>query len=314
MLFRRRHGMSASEAEALARILSTPTFELIPLKNAMDHAAFLPPGARVSVTASPIKGIESTVALCEQLQGAGFRAVPHLSARMVRDRAHLTDLLASLEGAGVEGAFVVGGDAKTHGEYPDGLSLLRGMNEIGHRLAAIGIPCYPQGHPFIADDPLLDALREKAAFASYMTTQLCFEPAAVASWLALRRSEAITLPVHVGIPGVTEPHRLLAISARIGVADTHRFLTKNIRFVARLVRSGGFFRPDALLEGLAPHVADPDAGIVDLHLYTFNAVKLTETWRRRYLARLTADGAAQLGVVAVGGAGSPAGSRSQRRP
>jgi methylenetetrahydrofolate reductase (NADPH) len=191
-----------------------------------------------------------------------------------------------LEDSGVGGAFVVGGDAKTHEGYPDGLSLLREMNEVGHRLAEIGIPCYPQGHPFIADEPLLEALREKAAYASYMTTQLCFDPVAIGSWLAVRRSEGISLPVHLGVPGVTEPHRLLAISARIGVADTHRFLTKNIRFVARLVRSGGFYRPDALLEALAPQMADPRNAINSLHLYTFNAVKATETWRRRYLAGL----------------------------
>ncbi len=289
MLFRRRHGLSPSAREALGGVLSAPTFELIPLKDAMDHAGSLPPGARVSVTASPIKGLQSTIALSEQLQADGFRAVPHIAARMVRDRAHLGDLLASLERAGIDRAFIVGGDAKVHGDFPDGLSLLREMSEMGHPLREIGIPCYPQGHPFIADGPLLEAVREKATYASYMTTQLCFEPAAIASWLAARRSEGISLPVHIGVPGVTEPHRLLAISARIGVADTHRFLTKNIRFVARLVRSGGFFRPDALLEGLAPHIADPTAGIVDLHLYTFNAVSPTETWRRRYLRALAPD-------------------------
>lgn len=288
MLFRRRHGLTAAASEALARVLSAPTFELIPLKNAMDQAAFLPPGARVSVTSSPIKGIESTVALSEQLQAAGFVAVPHLSARMVRDSTHLGDILARLEIAGIRHAFIVGGDAKVPGDFPDGLSLLRGMDEMGHPLTEIGVPCYPQGHPFIADDALLDALRAKVAYASYMTTQLCFDPGAIAAWLAARRSEGMSVPVHLGVPGVTDPQRLLAISARIGVADTHRFLTKNIRFVARLVRSGGYFRPDGLLEGLAPHIADRVAGIADLHLYTFNAVKPTELWRRRYLAGLDA--------------------------
>ncbi|MBA2275763.1 MAG: methylenetetrahydrofolate reductase [Chloroflexi bacterium] len=289
MLFRRRHGMSAAAGEALARVLATPTFEVIPLRHATDDASSLPLGARVSVTASPLKGIEATVGLCAQLQAAGFQAVPHLSARMVRDRAHLTDLLAELEDAGVHHAFVVGGDAKTHGSYADGLSLLREMADIGHKIGHIGIPCYPQGHPFIADEVLLQALHEKAAYASYMTSQLCFDPLAIGSWLAARRAEGISLPVHIGLPGVTEPHRLLAITARIGVVDTHRFLTKNIRFVARLVRSGGFYRPDALLEALAPQIADPRSGIVALHLYTFNAVKATETWRRRYLAGLASN-------------------------
>jgi hypothetical protein len=67
---------------------------------------------------------------------------------------------------------------------------------------------------------------------------------------------------------------------------------KNVRFVTKLVRSGGFYRPDGLLEGLAPHLVDPTAGIVDLHMYTFNAVDGFESWRRRYLDKL------QTGVAA----------------
>ncbi len=288
MLFRRRSFVSAPGRDALARVLASPTFELVPLKGAMDRAEHLPTGATVSVTASPAKGLEATVALCEQLQSTGFRAVPHVSARMVRDRQHLCDLVAWLEGVGVRRAFVVGGDEKEPGEYRDGLSLLREMAEIGHPLDEIGIPCYPEGHPFIADGVLRDALRAKAPFASYMTTQLCFEPATIGSWIAATRADGITLPVHIGIPGVAEPHKLLAIAARIGVADTHRFLSKNVRFVARMLRSGGFYKPDGLLDGLAPTVADAAANVVDLHLYTFNAVDATERWRKEFLARLAA--------------------------
>src|SRR3954469_7447725 len=302
MLFRRRTRLAPEAGDALARILAAPTFELIPLKHALDQTAWLPAGATVSVTASPAKGVEATVALCEQLQARGFRAVPHLSARMIHDRAQLSDLIAWLVGAGVDRAFIVGGDAKEPGAFPDGLSLLRAMDEIGHPLSDIGIPAYPQGHAFIADGVILDALREKARYADYMTTQLCFDPAAIVTWLAERRAEGITLPVHLRLPGAAEPHRLLAtpagspgaaaphrplaIPARIGVADTSRFLTKNTRFVARLIRSGGFYRPNGLLEGVAPLVADPAAGVVGVHLYTFNAVEVTERWRTNYLAKL----------------------------
>ncbi len=286
MLFRRRSPLTRSQSAALADVLRAPTFELVPLKNALDQAAFLPTAATVSVTASPAKGIEATVALCEQLQALGFRAVPHLAARMIRDRAHLTELIAWLEGAGVDRAFIVGGDTKEPGDFPDGLSLLRAMANIGHPLAEIGIPGYPQGHAFIADAPLLEALRAKAAFASYMTTQLCFDPVAIRTWLADGRAGGLAMPVHVGLPGVAEPQRLLAISARIGVADTHRFLVKNTQFIARLIRSGGFYRPDGLLEGLAPVIADPASRIVDLHLYTFNAVQATEAWRKAFIGKL----------------------------
>ena len=286
MLFRRRRKLADAHAAALGRVLEAPTFELIPIKNALDQAALLPPGATVSVTASPAKGIEATVRLCAELQLAGFVAVPHLSARMVRDRTHLRELVDWLEGAEVQRLFVVGGDAKEPGAYPDGLSLLRELAEINHPFPEVGIPGYPQGHAFLPDGVLREALAAKAPFASYITTQLCFDPVAIARWIAARRAEGLMLPVHVGVPGVAEPQKLLAISARIGVADTHRFLTKNIRFVTRLVRSGGFYRPDGLLESLAPTLADTAATISGLHIYTFNAVDATERWRRAFLSRL----------------------------
>ncbi|MCI0344446.1 MAG: methylenetetrahydrofolate reductase [Chloroflexi bacterium] len=279
---------TADERRSLASLLAAPTFELVPLKHAMDQAGHLPAGSTVSVTASPGKGLDATMALAEQLQAAGHRAVPHLAARMVRDRGHLSDIVAWLRAAGVTRAFVVGGDAKDPGAYPDGLSLLRDLAEIGHPLTEIGIPCYPEGHAFIPTPELLDALRAKAQFASYMTTQMCFDPTAIEVWLWSRRAEDITLPVHLGVPGVAEAHRLLSIATRIGVADTGRFVAKNVGFVARLLRSGGFYRPNGLLEGLAPLIADPAAGVVDLHVYTFNAVDTTERWRRAYVASLAA--------------------------
>jgi len=267
---------------ALAGVLANPTFELIPLKNVHDQSAALPPGATVSVTASPAKGIEATVELSIGLERQGFRAIPHLSARMVRDRAHLRELLAPLADAGIDRAFVIGGDAEEPGEFLDALSLLRAMADLGNGPAEIGIGCYPQGHALISDDALLIALRDKAPYASYMTTQLCFDPPAIAAFIAARRADGITLPVKLGIPGVAEVTKLLSISARIGVKDTGRFLSKNVRFVGELLSSGGIYRPTGLLEKLAPVILDPAANVIDLHLYTFNQVQSTETWRAEF--------------------------------
>lgn len=286
MLFGRHSRLAPAAAAALARVLEAPTFELIPLRNALDEAAALPPGARVSITASPSKGSEATLELAERLVDLGLRPIPHLAARMVRDRAHLADLMARAADARVGRVFVVGGDEKVPGEFPDALSLIRAMAETAEPLPEIGIGCYPQSHAFIPDDALLEALRAKAPYASYMTTQLCFDPSAIGTWLAARRAEGIGLPVHIGLPGVAEPHRLLAISARIGVADTQRFVMKNTRFVARMIRSGGFYKPTGLLEALAPTVADPEMCVTDVHIYTFNAVRATEEWRRDELEKL----------------------------
>jgi len=286
-MFRRAPELDGPARDALARILATPKFELIPLKNVDAQSGFLPAGATVSVTASPAKGIEATIELSARLAERGFRAVPHLSARMIRDRAHLRSVLAALDAAGIERAFVVGGDADEPGEFPDGLSLLRAMADLGHRLTEIGIPCYPEGHPTIPDERLLAALAAKQPFASYMTTQLCFDARAIRTWLLARRAAGISLPATLGIPGVAELHKLIEISARIGVRDSRRFMAKNTALVGRILRPGGY-RPDGLLAALAPLLLDPVADVHGLHIYTFNQVETTEEWRQAYLAGLAA--------------------------
>ena len=279
MLTLRRRSLDAEGAAALARVLRDPTFELIPLKNVREQAAALPRGATVSVTASPAKGIEATVELAIELEAAGLRAIPHLSARMIRDRAHLTALLDRLEEAGIDRAFVVGGDADEPGEFLDGLSLLRAMAELGRLPREIGCPCYPQGHPDIPDEALAQALRDKAQYVQYMTTQLCFDPKAIASFIADRRAKGNTLAVKLGIPGVAEIPKLLSISARIGVQDASKFVLRNYRFVGQLLKSGGSYKPSRLLRDLAPVIADPAAAVFGLHIYTFNNVPATVAWR-----------------------------------
>lgn len=288
MAFGRRgtvNELPEGQRSALRALVAHPKFELVPLSNAMERAASLPAGATVTVTASPSHGIEATIELAEAVAARGHEAIPHLSAHMVRDRGHLEELLQRCRHAGMHGAFVVGGDAKDRGEFHDGLSLMRAMDELGHPFRQIGVPAYPEGHVDIADDVLLGALVDKQRYASYMATQMCFDPGAIVSWLVRVRGRDVTLPVHLGVPGVAEITKLIRVAARIGVADSARYLKKNRRLLGHLLAPGSF-GPDALLEGLGPAVADPSVAIERLHLFTFNEVAATVGWQRRMLAEL----------------------------
>ena len=285
-LLGRRRGLDGDARSALAAALEDPIFELLPLKNLADQIPHLPAGARVSVTASPAKGIDATVDWAVRLQADGFRAIPHLSARMIPDRGMLTGLLDRSRESGLTHAFVVGGDADEPGEYLDGLSLLTAMDEIGHPFATLGCPGYPQGHPDIPDEALETALRDKARFVDHVTTQMDFDVKAIGAWIDRHRAEGLRPDIVIGVPGVADPQKLLNIAARIGVKDAKRFLVKNLRFVTGLAKSGGFYKPTAFVEGVAPLLADPAARVTGLHLYTFNAVEATEAWRRSTLESL----------------------------
>ncbi|MEX1038948.1 MAG: methylenetetrahydrofolate reductase [Acidimicrobiia bacterium] len=278
--------LSTEGISAIRRALENPIFELIPLKNALDQSAFVPDGATVSVTASPAKGMMATVDLSLELQQRGFDAIPHLSARSTKDRSQLEAILTRLDRAKITRAFVVGGDAEEHGEFFDGLALLRAMEKMGHGLTEIGIPGYPEGHHIVADETIEAALKEKAPFASYVTSQMCFAPDAISSWVRQLRESGIGHGVFIGIPGVAELAKLITLSLRIGVGASSRFLSHNKALAGRLVRPGGY-SPDDLIIGLAPLLAEPTAKVKGFHIYTFNQVETTEEWRQDMLDALT---------------------------
>ena len=274
--------LTDDQRAVLRRLVSMAKYELIPLDAILTKAEALPEGAAVTVTASPSHGIEATFELAEKLAARGHDVTPHLSAHMIRDRAHLQELLDRARSASITKAFVVGGDARDKGEFHDGVMLLHAIDELGHPFTEIGVPSYPEGHPDIADDVLLAALKEKQKIATSMTTQMCFNPSALSAWLTRMRAAGVTLPVHLGVPGVAELTKLMAISARIGVADSARYLKKNKSMVGHLMR-GGSFGPDAFLEALAPTLVDGDAQVLALHVFTFNQVANTADWQRRML-------------------------------
>ena len=269
----------------LVRAVAAAEFELIPLPGAIDRAAALPSGATVTVTASPARGLDPTLELVEALAGRGFTAVPHLAARSIRDRAHLEDVLDRLDGAGIRRVFVVGGDGAEPGAFPDGLSLLRAVEDLGHRFGHVGIPGYPQGHADIRQDVLLRAMLDKQPFADHVTTQLSFDPRAIERWIAAARGSGVTLPVHVGLPGPADLVRLLRVTARIGVAGAASYLRKNRGLLGAILHRRAF-RPDPLLDGLAATVADPASAVRTFHIYTFNQVEEAVRWHARMLERI----------------------------
>jgi methylenetetrahydrofolate reductase (NADPH) len=276
----------------LVELVRSPTFEVLPLASTLALTEHLPSGATVSVAISPNRGLDATLEVAEGLAAAGFRAVPHVAARIVRDRAHLRAMLDRLAAAGINRAFVVGGDATDAGPYPSGLSLLREMSEVGSHVTEIGIPGYPEGHPFISGEELQATLVAKAPFASYITTQLCFDARAIANWIVQLRADGIDRPLHIGVAGAVDVPRLLRICARIGVTTAARFALRQRGLVTRLLNPRGYV-PDSLLEDLVANLPDAEAGIETTHIYTFNQLAETERWRQSYLAKLSpADRAA----------------------
>jgi methylenetetrahydrofolate reductase (NADPH) len=254
-------------------------FEVLPFGRAEEEAARLPEPVRLTVTASPSHTIDETVDMGKRLRSLGHDVTVHLAARMIRDREHLDALLGTMAEAGIDDAFVIGGDTTPHvGAFATAGQLLPLVREHAHRPARIGVAGYPEGHPLIADATLAEVLREKSRTADYMTTQLCFDPDVLLGWVRDIRASGIVLPVIFGVPGKVDRLRLLEIGTKVGVGPSLAFLKKQ-RGLRNLLRLSGS-SADRLYDALAPHVGDRELGVEGFHWFTFNRLVETWTWER----------------------------------
>lgn len=270
---------------ALADLLRRSRFELLPLDGIEEQVReHLSTDTKLTVTASPRKGLDATLELSERLAAAGYPVVPHLSARLVRDRAHLEEVLARLVEARITELFVPAGDATDPGEFQGAAELLAAMGESRSRFERIGITGYPESHHLISDDETIRAMFEKSEMATDIVSQLCFDPATIAWWIGAVRARGVRLPIWIGLPGCVDYPRLIRISVKIGMAESARYLSHQRGWVSRLVTKQ--FRPDRLLDGVARVASEPDANVGGFHLYTFNEVGKTERWRQKVLNRL----------------------------
>ena len=287
--------MSASSlpqsTPALQRqLIADARYELIPLKNVDAQIAFVPTGSAVSVTCSPAKGLQATLDLTAKILDQGHTAVPHFSARLTEDRAHVQRLAEFCRSHGLTEVFLVAGDApEPVGAYDGVVAFLRDFLDTDHGLQRIGITAYPDGHALIDQAIVHEALHAKQALlaeagvAGFASTQMCFDIDQWKTWATAERAAGFTLPLHLGVPGVIDRAKLLTMGARLGIGSSMRFVKKNSSTIFKLFSPSGY-DPSKLINPMSKVARD--LNIEGLHLFTFNNVDATAAWQQKQLAKL----------------------------
>jgi methylenetetrahydrofolate reductase (NADPH) len=148
---------------AVRALVASANIEMIPLKGAEQKVLLMEQDATVTITCSPKFGLERTLQHAKAATDAGYTVVSHLAARMVADRRVLREFVTRVADLGVTDLYVVGGDAgEPAGEFSDAGQILEELRDIKHGLSRIGVGCYPEGHPKIADETLVEALMQNS--------------------------------------------------------------------------------------------------------------------------------------------------------
>jgi methylenetetrahydrofolate reductase (NADPH) len=271
-------------------LIAHARYELIPMKSVEGQIEHVPTGASVSVTCSPAKGQQATLDLTSRLLDLGHLAVPHFSARLTADRDAVIALASWCKDHGVREVFLVAGDApEPVGAYDGVVAFLRDFLDADHGLARIGVTAYPDGHALIEPSVVRQALHDKqtllaeAGIPGFASTQMCFDVDQWKRWAGQQRAEGVTLPFHLGVPGVIDRTKLFTMGMRLGIGSSMRYVKKNKGTLTRMFRPGGY-DPMKLINPLSKSATE--FGIEGLHLFTFNNVADTAAWQTKQLGKL----------------------------
>ncbi len=276
----------AAVSTALRELLTPFSVEITPKEAAAlpPLSDVLAPGSAVYITFLPRTPWADTLATARWIAEAGMRPVPHLAARAVPDRATLRRMLSGLAATGVADLLVVAGSTAPAGEFHESAQILSSgcLEEAG--IVRVGVAGHPEGNTDIGDDGLAAALATKNRIARErgldvrIVTQFAFAAEPIVEWERRIRAAGNTLPIHVGLPGLTSPTRLLRFGLSCGVGASLKVLRKQSGGVLRLATTP-VYRPDETLLGLAASAAaDPASLLRAAHFFPFGSLVATAAW------------------------------------
>ena len=247
-------------------------------------ADLLPAGTPVLVNHLPRHALADTLGGLVAVHDAGLEPVPHLAARRVTSTAELEGFLkAAVARAKVTKLLLIGGDVPAPaGSFRDSLSLLQSGLIAQAGIREVVFAGYPEGHPTVDADTMIDALDAKLALAKSqglgvrVITQFSFAPARILDFCTWLYRRAPDVPVQVGIPGPTSPQALLRFARICGVGASFRAMTQQGFGAVKLLTHTD---PGDQLAMIAAHVrSNPHTNIAGVHVFSFGGVAKTAEW------------------------------------
>lgn len=248
----------------------------------------LPEGTRVYIAHIEGTPIEDMVATAARLADDGFPVMPHFPARIIKDKATLSDWIARYQGeAGVEQALLLAGGV-THpvGEFDSSIQLMESglFDKAGFK--RLHVAGHPEGNRDIDPDGSMknveQALAWKQKFSETtdaemaLATQFAFDAKPIIAWANDLKEAGITLPIHIGIAGPAKLQTLIKFAIACGVGPSLKVLQKRAMDVSKLLLP---YEPTDVITELAMHkAANPDFNITHVHLFPLGGIKTSAKW------------------------------------
>ena len=289
-LFKNRRADEKSEQISFGALLDGYSIEVMPRTAAKidNFREFLPAGMRVYIAHIDGTPIDDMVATAKRLTDDGYAVMPHMPARLIRDKAMFEDWVSRYSNeAGVSQALLLaGGLSSPRGELDSSLQLLETGLLDRYGFKRLHVAGHPEGNKDIDKDGttrLVDrALKFKQAYSENsdaemaIVTQFAFDAKSIIRWAERIAEAGVTLPIHLGVAGPTKLQTLIKFAISCGVGASLSVLQRRAMDLSKLLVP---YEPDEFLTEIADYKAThPQSLIEQIHVFPLGGVRASADW------------------------------------
>jgi len=270
--------------------ISGYSIEVIPktIAKIESFTEILPKNTRVYIAHLKNEDIEPMVTAAKRLNDEGFKVMPHMPAREIKNHAMLNNWISMYQNeAGVDEALLLAGSSpEPAGDYDSSIQLIESglFDKAGFK--RLHVAGHPEGNKDIDPDGgvknISDALSWKQEFSKRtdaemaITTQFCFDANVVKKWADEIKKDGIDIPIHIGIAGPAKLKTLLKFSVECGIGSSMKILTQRAKDITKLLLP---YKPTQILKDLSEFkLQEPELNIEQVHFFPFGGIKQTSDW------------------------------------
>ena len=248
----------------------------------------LPKNTRVYIAHLKNEDIKPMVTAAKRLHDEGFKVMPHMPAREIKNHAMLNDWISMYQNeAGVDEALLLAGSSpEPTGDYDSSIQLIESGLFDKASFKRLHVAGHPEGNKDIDPDGgvknVSNALSWKQEFSKRtdaemaIATQFCFDANVVKKWADGIKEDGIDIPIHIGIAGPAKLKTLLKFSVECGIGSSMKILTQRAKDITKLLLP---YKPTQILKDLSAFkVQDPEFNIEQVHFFPFGGIKQTSDW------------------------------------
>ncbi|MBO0143781.1 methylenetetrahydrofolate reductase [Agrobacterium sp. Ap1] len=289
-LFKNRRADEKAERASFGALLDGYSIEVMPRTAAKidNFREFLPAGMRVYIAHIDGTPIEDMVATAKRLTEDGYAVMPHVPARLIRDKATLEDWISRyVNDAGVTQALLLAGGLNVpRGDLESSLQLLETGLFGRYGFKRLHIAGHPEGNKDIDKDGttrLVDrALKFKQAYSENsdaemaIVTQFAFDAGSITRWVERIADAGVTLPIHLGVAGPTKLQTLIKFAISCGVGPSLSVLQRRAMDLSKLLVP---YEPDEFLTEIANYKATHPQSLIDeIHVFPLGGIRASADW------------------------------------